>query len=69
MGPHARSEAVQQRQYEARQHYQYRHGGFWPGDVATGVVGGALATADAIAGVPFGYTYGDYYGGPYPYAW
>jgi hypothetical protein len=28
--------------------------GFWPGDVAAGVVGGAVGTAGAIASVPFG---------------
>lgn len=27
--------------------------GFWPGDVAAGVVGGAIGTADAIATTPF----------------
>ena len=71
MGPHARSEAVQQRQYEARMYHHYRQDyrqGFWPGDVAAGVVGGALGTAGAIAAAPFGYD-DDYYGGPYPYAW
>ena len=72
MGPHARSEAAQQRLQETRvynhHHYYYRHGAFWPGDVAAGVVGGALGTAGAIAAAPFGYD-DDYYGGPYPYAW
>jgi hypothetical protein len=35
--------------------YGYYHGptGFWPGDVAVGVVGGAVATADAIVSTPF----------------
>src|SRR6202022_5108530 len=32
----------------------YRDSGFWPGDVAAGVVGGAVGTAAAIAGAPFG---------------
>jgi hypothetical protein len=27
--------------------------GFWPGDVAAGVVGGAIGTAGAVAGGPF----------------
>ena len=70
MGPHARSEAAQQRLHESRvyqHHHYYRHGEFWPGDAAAGVVGGALGTAGAIAGAPFGYD--DYYEGPYPYAW
>jgi hypothetical protein len=30
-----------------------RDSGFWPGDVAAGVVGGAVGTADAIAAAPF----------------
>lgn len=71
MGPHARSEAVQQRQHEAHMYYHgYRgyHRGFWPGDVAAGVIGGAIGTAGAIATAPFGYDDG-YYGGPEPYAW
>jgi hypothetical protein len=33
--------------------YGYRRSGFWPGDVAAGVVGGAVATAGAIATAPF----------------
>jgi hypothetical protein len=68
MGPHARSEAVQQRQHQARMYYRHYHQGFWPGDVAAGVVGGAIGTAGAIATAPFGYD-DDYYGGPTPYAW
>ena len=71
MGPHARSDAAQQRLQEMRMyqhHTYYRHGGFWPGDVAAGVVGGAVGTAGAIAAAPFGYDDDDY-GGPYPYAW
>jgi hypothetical protein len=66
MGPHARSEAVQQRQHEA---HVYRQGGFWPGDVAAGVIGGAVGTAGAIATAPFRddtYAYNGYYGRPYP---
>jgi len=69
MGPHARSEAVQQRQHEAR---AYHDGSFWPGDVAAGVVGGAIGTAGAIATAPFrydAYAYNDYYGNPYPSAY
>jgi hypothetical protein len=70
MGPHARSEAVQQRQHDARIYHHYRHDRFWPGELAAGVVGGALGTAGAIASAPFGYDdYDAYYGGPYPYAW
>jgi hypothetical protein len=70
MGPHARSEAAQQRWHQARIYHHYRHhNGFWPGEVAAGVVGGALGTAGAIAAAPFGYdAYDGYYDGPYPYA-
>ena len=68
MGPHARSEAVQQRLQESRV-YHHRYGEFGPGDVAAGIVGGAIGTAGAIAGAPFGYDpYYSYYEGPYPYA-
>ena len=39
--------------------------GFWPGDVAAGVVGGAVGTAGAIATAPFrGRDSYAYYGGP-----
>jgi len=64
MGPHARSEAVQRHQV-ARVHH---NGTFWPGDVAAGVVGGAIGTAGAIATAPFRYdtyAYNNYYGRPY----
>jgi hypothetical protein len=68
MGPHARSEAVQQRLQESRV-YHHRYRGFGPGDVAAGVIGGAVGTAGAIAGAPFGYDpYDSYYEGPYPYS-
>jgi hypothetical protein len=76
MGPHARSEAVQQRQYEARGYYgphygysPYYRSGFWPGEVAAGIVGGAIGTAGAIAAAPFGYNAYAYngYDGPYGY--
>jgi len=77
MGPHARSEAVQQRQQQARmyqygpQHYgySYNRSGFWPGDVAAGIIGGAIGTAGAIATAPFRYDAYAYngYDGPYPY--
>jgi hypothetical protein len=44
----------------------HRHSGFWPGEVAAGVVGGAIGTAGAIATAPFRndvYAYNDgYYG-------
>jgi len=64
MGPHARSEAVQHQQQRAQAH---RNSGFWPGDVAAGVVGGAIGTAGAIATAPFrsdAYAYNGY-DGPY----
>ena len=44
---------------------EHRDSGFWPADVAAGVVGGAVGTAGAIATAPFRgdrYVYsGDYY--------
>ncbi len=40
-------------------------GGFWPGDVAAGIVGGAIGTAGAIAAAPFGAGPYAYYNGPY----
>jgi hypothetical protein len=49
----------------------YRHGyrtygtGFWPSDVAAGIVGGAIGTAGAIAAAPFGAGPYAYYNGPY----
>ena len=33
--------------------YRYRDPGFWPGEVAAGVVGGAIGMAGAIASAPF----------------
>ena len=49
--------------------YSYRYGrsGFWPGEVAAGVVGGAIGTAGAIASAPFrgsAYDANAYYAGP-----
>jgi hypothetical protein len=41
-----------------------RDSGFWPGDVAAGVVGGAVATAGAIATAPFRNDSYAYYNGP-----
>jgi hypothetical protein len=43
-----------------------RDSGFWPGDVAAGVVGGAIGTAGAIAAAPFrgdAYAYDNGYSG------
>jgi hypothetical protein len=62
--PHARSTVVRQQQDSARVYY--RDPGFWPADLAAGVVGGAIGTAGAIATAPFrndvyaynGYRYG-----------
>ena len=73
MGPHARSEAVRHPQQRAQMYQQraqiHPYSGFWPGDLAAGIVGGAIGTAGAIATAPFrynGYTYNGYYG-PYGY--
>jgi len=69
MGPHARSEAVRHPQQRAQMYQQrvqiHPNSGFWPGDVAAGIVGGAIGTAGAIATAPFrynGYAYNGYYG-------
>jgi len=46
----------------------YRYGtGFWPADVAAGIVGGAIGTAGAIAAAPFGAGPYAYYNSPYVY--
>ncbi|HVV43268.1 MAG TPA: hypothetical protein VHC94_19640 [Nitrobacter sp.] len=34
-------------------HYGHRDNGFWPADVAAGVVGGAIGAAGAVATAPF----------------
>ena len=66
--PHARSTVVRQ-QHDAERTYQQRDRTFWPGQVAAGVVGGAVGTAGAIATAPFRndtYAYNDrYYGQRY----
>src|SRR4051794_10312790 len=65
--PAARSVTVRQHQDSVRVHH--RDHGFWPGEVAAGVVGGAIGTAGAIATAPFrndAYAYNDgYYGSHY----
>ena len=65
--PHGRSDAIRQSQTQDRVYHS--HSGFWPGDVAAGVVGGAIGTAGAIATAPFRndvYAYNDgYYGRGY----
>src|SRR6266702_1656023 len=67
--PTPRAHAVRMQQDQVRVYH--RESGFWPADVAAGVVGGAIGTAGAIATAPFrddryayndGY-YGRYYGG------
>jgi hypothetical protein len=73
--PALAQEAMQEPGAYAQHHpwvsdYRYRYGrpGFWPGDIAADVVGGAIGTADAIAAAPFrdGDSYA-YYGGRAPY--
>ncbi len=45
--------------------YNYGRSGFWPGDVAVGVVGGAIGTAEAIVTAPFPGGDAYYNGGSY----
>jgi hypothetical protein len=45
--------------------YGYGRPGFWPGDVAAGIVGGAIGTADAIVSAPFRDSNAYYNGGSY----
>jgi hypothetical protein len=61
---HGRSDAVRQTQTQERVYH--RNSGFWPGEVAAGVVGGAIGTAGAIATAPFRndvYAYNNSYDG------
>lgn len=44
-----------------RDRWSNRDSGFWPADVAAGVVGGAVGTAGAIAAAPFRGSYDDSY--------
>jgi hypothetical protein len=58
---------AQSHPYANDYYYGYRRPGFWPGDVAAGVVAGAVGTADAIVTAPFrgsAYDANAYYGGP-----
>jgi hypothetical protein len=60
---------VRQQQDQMRVYHQSASG-FWPADVAAGVVGGAIGTAGAIATAPFrndAYAYNDGYYGPRQY--
>src|SRR4051794_7421922 len=60
--PAARAQVVRQQQDTAR--VCHDGNGFWPGEVAAGVVGGAIGTAGAIATAPFRndrYAYSDDY--------
>ena len=59
--PAARTPSVRQQQEQARMYH--RDQGFWPADVAAGVVGGAIGTAGAIATAPFRNDRYAYYGG------
>ncbi len=52
--------------YAYRPAYSYGTG-FWPADVAAGIVGGAIGTAGAIAAAPFGAGPYAYSNGAYPY--
>ncbi len=60
--PAARATHVRQQQDQVRVYH--RDSGFWPADLAAGVVGGAIGTAGAIATAPFRndtYAYNDGY--------
>jgi hypothetical protein len=60
--PAARAQVVRQQQDTARVYH--RDNGFWPGEVAAGVVGGTIGAAGAIASAPFrndSYAYNDGY--------
>jgi hypothetical protein len=67
--PAARAQPIRQKQDMERTYHSQRSSGFWPADVAAGVVGGAVGTAGAIATAPFRndvYAYNDrYYGDRY----
>jgi hypothetical protein len=68
--PAARALSVRQQQDQVRVYH--RNSGFWPGEVAAGVVGGAIGTAGAIATAPFRgdvYAYNDGYYGPRHYGY
>jgi hypothetical protein len=51
------------RSYHDQRDVDRSDSGFWPGQVAAGVVGGAIGAADAIATAPFRDTYAYYNGG------
>jgi hypothetical protein len=70
----SRAQVVRHHKESARV-IEHRGSGFWPADVAAGVVGGAIGTAGAIATAPFrgdSYAYNDAYyhrySGPYGFA-
>jgi len=50
----------QQRQADWRRQRAYDSNAFWPGELAAGVVGGAIGAAGAIAAAPFDGPYGYY---------
>ncbi|KRR19289.1 hypothetical protein CQ14_35265 [Bradyrhizobium lablabi] len=64
---HGRSDSIRSPQTQQRMYHH--HSGFWPGEIAAGVVGGAIGAAGAIATAPFRndvYAYNDgYYGQRY----
>lgn len=41
------------RNYDANASYDRNGNAFWPGDVASGIVGGTIGTAGAVAAAPF----------------
>jgi hypothetical protein len=64
----SRAQVVNHQNDPSNPYYRHRayrdSSGFWPGDVAAGIVGGAIGTAGAIATAPFrGDNYAYYNGG------
>ncbi len=69
--PYTGSNQRRRAAYRHNSDWNNRDTGFWPGDVAAGVVGGAVGTAGAIAAAPFrndSYAYYGYNGDSDSYA-
>jgi hypothetical protein len=62
--PVARAPSVRHQQ-EVTRVYHHRDSGFWPGELAAGIVGGAIGTAEAVVTAPFRYDDAYAYNDPY----